>query len=77
MTFDRRPANIRAPVVSGLYCPSSQNLMKKALPEITANNQGKLNPLSRVVGSPVTPQWHIITSLETCAFATKTSLGRR
>jgi len=39
MTFDRRQANIRAPVVRGLYCRSSQNQIKKALREITANNQ--------------------------------------
>jgi len=40
MTFDHRLPNIRAPVVRGLYCPSSQNLIKKALHEITVNSQG-------------------------------------
>jgi len=40
MTFDRRLANIAAPVIRGLYCPSSQNLAKKALHEITVNSQG-------------------------------------
>jgi len=38
MTFDRRPANIWAPVVGGLYS-SSQNLIKKALYEITVNSE--------------------------------------
>jgi len=37
MTFERKSANFRASVVHGLYCPSSQNLMKKALHEITVN----------------------------------------
>ena len=37
MAFDRRLANTRAPVVCGVCCPSSQNLIKKALHEITAN----------------------------------------
>jgi len=41
MTFDDRSANISAPVVCGLYVlPSSQNLIKKALHEITVNSQG-------------------------------------
>jgi len=40
MTFDRRPANIEASVIRGLYCPSSQNLMEKALHEITVNSEG-------------------------------------
>jgi len=40
MTFDGRLANIRAAVVHVLHCPSSQNLIKKALHEITVNNQG-------------------------------------
>ena len=39
MTFDRRLANIAAPVVRGIYCPS-QNVVKKALNEITVNSQG-------------------------------------
>jgi len=39
MTFDGRIASIRAPVVHGLYCPSSQNLMK-GLHEITVNTAG-------------------------------------
>jgi len=43
MTFDSILANTRAPVVRGLYCPSPQNLIKKALHEITVNNQGSLN----------------------------------
>jgi len=36
MTFDGRLANVRAMVVRGIYCLSSQNLMKK-----TAWNHGK------------------------------------
>jgi len=40
MTFDGRLANVRAPVVRGLYCHSSQNLIKKALHEITLSSQG-------------------------------------
>jgi len=42
MTFDRRLANNADPVLvrRGLYCPFSENLMKKALHEITANSQG-------------------------------------
>jgi len=39
MTFGRRLANMGAPVVRGLYYPSSQNLIKKALHEITVNSQ--------------------------------------
>ena len=35
MTFDRRLANITGPLVQGLYCLSSQKLIKKALHEIT------------------------------------------
>ena len=40
MTFGGRLANVRATVVCSLCCPSSQNLIKKALYEITVNNQG-------------------------------------
>jgi len=39
MTFDRRLANVTDPVVRGLYFPSTQNLIQKALHEITANSQ--------------------------------------
>jgi len=39
MTFDRRLANITDPVVRGLHCPSTQNLIQKALHEITVNSQ--------------------------------------
>jgi len=39
MTFDRRLANVSYPVVRGLYCPSTQNLMQKALHEITVISQ--------------------------------------
>jgi len=39
MTFDRRVVNMTAPVVRGLYCPSFQNLVKKALREITVNSE--------------------------------------
>jgi len=35
MTFERRLANITGALVRGLCCPSSQNLIKKALHEIT------------------------------------------
>jgi len=42
MTFDRRLANITDPVLlfRDLFCSFSENLMKKALHEITANRQG-------------------------------------
>jgi len=41
MTFDGRLANIRAPVFAAYtYCRSSQNLVKKALHEITIDSQG-------------------------------------
>ena len=62
MIFDGRLANVRALVVRGIYCPSSQNVIKKALLEITVNSQGELNAFSRIVGSSVTPQLHVITS---------------
>jgi len=39
ITFDRKLANVTDPVVRGLYCPSTQNLIQKALHEITVNNQ--------------------------------------
>ena len=35
MTFDRRRVNSTGPLVRGLYCPSSQKLIRKALHEIT------------------------------------------
>jgi len=42
MTFDRTQANITGPVrvFRGSYCPSFENLMKKAPNEITVNSQG-------------------------------------
>jgi len=40
MTFDGRLANIEASVVRGLYSPSSQKPMEKALHEITVNSKG-------------------------------------
>jgi len=42
MTFDRRFANITDPVLvfRGLYRPSFEYLMKKALHEITVNSKG-------------------------------------
>jgi len=39
MTFDRRLVNVTDPVVRGLYWPSTQNLIQKALHEITVNSQ--------------------------------------
>jgi len=44
MTFDRRLANTADPVLvfRCLYCPSSKNLVNKALHEITANGQASL-----------------------------------
>jgi len=45
MSFGSRLANVRAPIFRSLYCTSSQNLIKKALPEITANSQGLLKSL--------------------------------
>jgi len=39
MTFDRRLANVADRVVRGLYCSSTQNLIQKALHEITVNSQ--------------------------------------
>jgi len=44
MTFDGRLANIRAAIVHVLYCASSQNLIKKALHEITVNSEASLLP---------------------------------
>jgi len=76
MTFDCRLPNITELVFRGLFCPSSENLMKKALHEITANSQGLLNPCS-IVCSLVTPQLHIITSPDTYALATNIPFGRR
>jgi len=35
MIFDRRLANITGPLVRGLYCPSSHELINKALHELT------------------------------------------
>jgi len=40
MTFGCRLPNITELVFRCLFYPSSENLMKKALHEITANNQG-------------------------------------
>jgi len=40
MTFGGRLANIRAPVVCGLYVPLLSKSDKKALDEITVNSQG-------------------------------------
>jgi len=62
MTFDRRPANVTDPVVRGLYCPFTQNLIQKALHEITVNSQSKLNLFSPIVRSLAILQRHIITS---------------
>jgi len=39
MAFDRRLANVTDPVVRGLYCPSTQNLIQKAMHEITVHSQ--------------------------------------
>jgi len=39
MTFGRRLENATDPVVRGLYCPSTHNLIQKALHEITVNSQ--------------------------------------
>jgi len=65
MTFDRKLQNITDLVFRGLYDSSSENLMKKALHEITANIQGLPNPFSPIVSSLGTPQRHIITSPNT------------
>jgi len=40
MTCDRRRTNITGPVVRGLYCPYTQNVIKRALHENTVNIQG-------------------------------------
>jgi len=39
MTFDRRLANVRTSADFGLYCASSQNLIK-ILHGVTVNSQG-------------------------------------
>ena len=39
MIFERRLANSTAPIVRGLYAPSSQNLVKKALYENAVNSK--------------------------------------
>jgi len=62
VTFDSRLENVRALVIRGSHCPSSQNLIKKALHEITVNSQGWPNLFSRIFVSSVTPQPLIITS---------------
>jgi len=51
MTFGCRLPNITELVFRGLLCPSSENLMKKSLHEITANSQELLNPCSPIVCS--------------------------
>jgi len=65
MTFHGRLANVRAPVVRGLYCHSAQDLMKKVLHDVTVNSKGWLNLLSRIIGSSVTSQLLIIASPDT------------
>jgi len=40
MTFDGILANVRAPFFRGLYGPSAQNLIRKALHDITVNSKG-------------------------------------
>jgi len=61
MTFDRRLANVTDPVLRGLFCPSTQNLIRKALFEVTAISQSKLNLFSPIVRSLATLQQHIIS----------------
>jgi len=39
MTFNRSLANVADPVVRGLYCPSTHNLIQKASHEITMNSR--------------------------------------
>jgi len=39
LTFDSRLPIVGAPVVRSLFCPSSQNLIKKVLHEITVNTR--------------------------------------
>ena len=70
MTFDRSFTNIAEPVLvfRGLYCPSFEYLLKRALLEIRANDQGWLNPFPPIVSSLATPQQHIITSPDTFFF---------
>jgi len=65
ITFDRRLPYVTDLVFRGFYCPSSENLMEKALHEITANSQGELHPFSPIFGSLATPQRHIIRSPDT------------
>jgi len=48
--------SVRAPVVFGLYCSSSQNLIKNFC------TKSELNPFSRIVGFSATPQLHITFS---------------
>jgi len=62
MRFACRLANIIGPVVRGSYCFPTQNLMKKALHEITLNSQTKLNLFSPIVPSLATLQRHNIAS---------------
>jgi len=42
MTFGRRLESVTDPVVRGLYCLSTQNLIQKALYEIMVNIQSLL-----------------------------------
>ena len=74
MTFDCRIANITGPLVQGWNAPS-QNLMNKALLEITINGQSYLSPFSPVVWSSAMPQRHIITSPHTYQQLRRTFLG--
>jgi len=69
MTFDHRLTNLTDLVVRGLYCPSVQNLIQKALHEITVNSQSLLNLFSPIVPSSAVLQRHI-TSPHISALAT-------
>jgi len=62
MTFDRILANVIDPLVRGLYYLSTQNVIQKALHEITVNSQSYLNIFSPIVRSLATLQRDIITS---------------
>jgi len=72
MTFDHRLTNVTDLAARGLYCPSFQNLIKKALHEITVNSQSLLNLFAPIVPSSAVLQRHI-TSLHMSALATNIS----
>ena len=63
--FDCRLQNITDLVFRGLYCPSSQNLIKRLCIKSLQKVKDSLNHFPPINGSLTTPQPHIITSPDT------------